>query len=91
MGEFADMAIERDYEEWLDGGCSDMEVFYPHTYTLDIIEYLEIIRETAKAWLLRINRKFIHWFPKSRCQIDKSEKTISIPHWLTIEINKSEK
>jgi len=45
------------------------------------IHYDELLHETYNAWLLEIWDEEI-WFPKSQCDLDEENKTITIPEWL---------
>lgn len=47
----------------------------------DKFEYKSIIKETAKAWLLKMNGGASLWIPKSQCKVD--DEYIYIPKWLT--------
>lgn len=50
--------------------------------------YIHIIEQTSKAWLICFDSsapKKGNWFPKSKCQINKEERTITIPRWLILQ------
>lgn len=49
------------------------------------VKYTELIRETEKAWFLYYDYHGKLWFPKSKCEINKKEKTLTMPDWLAWE------
>jgi hypothetical protein len=48
-------------------------------------EYVKIIRETEKSWLIDFGNEENVWLPKSRCLIDRYSHEIEIPEWLAFE------
>jgi hypothetical protein len=82
MGEYADDATDRDFNDWADDGFPKIDVIsVPIEY--DKFEYVKIVRETDKAWLLEGTGKGKNWFPKSKCEINKEKHLIIVPKWLT--------
>lgn len=56
------------------------------------IPYTRILRETEKAYLIRLEERdetnFFpreEWFPKSQVTIDEDEEEVLVPQWLAIE------
>jgi hypothetical protein len=41
--------------------------------------------ETEKAWQLDVGLPDPIWFPKSQCEYDPSDSTLTLPEWLAIE------
>lgn len=48
---------------------------------METIYYDELVTQTSSAWLLEIDEVKI-WFPKSECEIDEKEKSLTGPEWL---------
>jgi hypothetical protein len=58
--------------------------------SVEEIPYIRIVKETGLAWLVLFNDDNPicpqqEWLPKSQCEIDEDEETISIPEWLCLE------
>ena len=88
MGEQADYLINDGFM-----GCWVPTRSYRHkpvTYTE--LEYKFIIKETDKAWLLRMSGNAESWWPKCVCDIgDIGEKLITVPDWLIQQKIKNKK
>ena len=55
-----------------------------------ILDYEEVLTETDLAWKLLLDssdpwEQEKEWFPKSQCELDEEENTITVPKWLAIE------
>ena len=75
------MTDSTDDVDWYDN--DEPESFY--------LKFEAIVRETEKAWLLKLDEKTEAWFPKSQCVIeDETGDQILVPEWL-IDKNKLEK
>lgn len=97
MGEYADDAIDRDFEyylderlgfdygerEWDDDPISGQIIKKRKSTNF---EYSRIIKETNRAWLLEMNAGARQWFPKSECELDEDKKLITVPIWLEQKI-----
>jgi hypothetical protein len=94
MGEYADMSIESGLSNYIDFKTNS-GIYENYDYLdewdgedipiirakkWDSFEFLEIKRETEKAWLLIMNGKAERWFPKKHCRIKGN--TILLPIWL---------
>lgn len=44
------------------------------------VYFVELLRETHKAWLLKFENDRSSWFPKSLCKIDSDNTTITGPY-----------
>jgi hypothetical protein len=51
----------------------------------DELCYEEIITQTDKAWLLKMDVGTEIWWPKSQCTLDEEECMIFVPHWLVLK------
>ncbi len=49
-----------------------------------VIEYDQIVTETALAWLFETTEGNI-WLPKSECDIEPRDNIVEVPEWLAIE------
>ena len=52
------------------------------------LRYKSIETETPMAILFNLNEKEQVWLPKSEAMFNESEKTITLPHWLTPKITR---
>ena len=48
------------------------------------INFDEVIKETALAYLIRIDEDEI-WLPKSQCDMDQAGHVVDIPEWLALD------
>ena len=53
----------------------------------------ELVRETEKAWQIKLDDGEVHWFPKSKCRL--VDKVLFVPEWMVksknIEVGKMSK
>lgn len=49
------------------------------------VNYDEVVIETDKAWLVRIDKDEDIWLPKSQCEMDEDAKNLMVAEWLAIE------
>lgn len=82
MGDYADDAFEADFNRWIDEGG---RLFGGSDYFIELF-VLKIVRETEKAWLLKIEipskENKDDWFPKSQCKLEGS--ILLVPVWLSV-------
>jgi hypothetical protein len=45
----------------------------------------EILRETEKAWLIKLDNGWEGWLPKSQCPLSADKAKVTIPNWLIAE------
>jgi len=50
-----------------------------------ILNFLDILSTTDKAWLLKFDNNKNVWLPKSQCNIDIDKHQITLPSWLARE------
>jgi len=89
MGDYANDAIEREWNEMLDemeDGDIDDVSFIHKGVTYTTFEFKSIKTETEKAWCLIMMGGAEHWLPKSRCSINKN--MVAVPDWLHKQIMK---
>jgi hypothetical protein len=49
------------------------------------IGFDEIVLETDKAWLVKVDKDENVWLPKSQCELDEDAKTVMVAEWLAID------
>ncbi len=54
MADMADMEMKRSFEEWLDERCPSTPVF-SSTPKMNKHKYKEILKETEKAWYIKMD------------------------------------
>lgn len=80
MGEYADDVIDSGLTEDFPFGFTKMSRYVPVKWS--VFEYKSVVRETEKAWLLKMSGDALTWWPKSECVLHSNGKTISVPGWL---------
>lgn len=51
-------------------------------------EFMNIERETGKAYLIKFDDADTHWIPKSACKVYEDQKIIDLAEWKFKEITK---
>ena len=52
---------------------------------MDTIEFKSVLRETKLAWMLQFHTGHTSWFPKSRCNLNDKDNTLTLPIWLKLK------
>ena len=76
-----DEYFDPEYET-LEGGTKCGDSTFRAVKRTEKWDYVQIIKETENAWLLKMDTGGDMWFPKSRCTIDKKNHFVRVPQWL---------
>jgi len=75
--------MKSDYEYITDEHIEDIaDKLRRSAKTSHVLEFKFIIKETHKAWLLKMTGNARQWFPKKFCKLDEENKLIAFPKWI---------
>lgn len=92
MGEYAQLEIDNQIGSWGENYDDEYNDGYipMSAYLWTTVHIIEVQSESDKAWKILVGAegkpwKAPLWFPKSRCKLNRKEKSLSVPDWLWSE------